>query len=192
MFLRNAKNHNGTTEVLRERVVFESYRKVAEETVRYPDDREATFEVMKSRDAVFCLPFFSDGTFCLVREYHPGERQLKYGLVAGAFEHKTLEDCVRAELSEEAHLKNGNLTKLGSFAIDKYTTGYFHGFLCVDPVPDPEPAPRDHEELIDIVHGVTLTDLRGLLLEGQLNVPSTAFALLAIDKLRELDLLPDR
>lgn len=41
--------------VTQERIVFDSYRRVSDETVAFPEGQVAKYEVLKSQDAVFCL-----------------------------------------------------------------------------------------------------------------------------------------
>ena len=41
--------------VTQERIIFDSYRRVSDETVAFPEGQVAKYEVLKSQDAVFCL-----------------------------------------------------------------------------------------------------------------------------------------
>lgn len=135
-----------------------------------------------------------------INRYHPGPDTKMIGLVAGMFEKKhggSPEKAAVWELSEEARLKLDDESRLvslapnakGGFSQDKYSSAHFRPFLALDCVPDDRPRPRDREEDITVHRDVTADDLRGMLRDGRINIPSTAFALMALAWLEDNDLL---
>ena len=104
--------------------------------------------------------------------------------------HADAEEAARWELSEEARLRLGSSSRLvplgggpAGFAQDKYSSAFFRPFLALDCEPDTAPRDRDAEERISTVH-VTEPQLRAAVHGGRMNVPSSAFALLALEWLR--------
>lgn len=117
-----------------ERQLFQRYQTVYERNVRYPDGRLISFDVLGNANSdfqsVFVFPYHSASrTVTLLREYSPGSHARQMAFVAGMFEpskHANLEAAARAEMSEEAHLKGGELVRLCSsetgISADKYST----------------------------------------------------------------------
>eukprot|EP00166_Cyanidium_caldarium_P005355 ctg_64.g22 len=97
--------------VIDERVAYHNFATVYQRTVRYPDDRQVTFDIL-GQPAVGCasvlvFPFCTRTQRChAIREYCPGLNSYLYGFPAGMTEakHRSFLDAARAELSEEAHL----------------------------------------------------------------------------------------
>jgi len=178
---------------------------VRERKVKLGDGSETSFSVFGRSDedvSVFVLPYDTKGkTFTLIEEYHPGPDSKMVGLVAGMFEPKhggSPEKAAVWELSEEARLKMDEGTSQliamapdakGGFSQDKYSSAHFRPFLALDCVEDDRPRPRDREEDITIHRDVTPNDLRRMLRDGRLNMPSTAFALMGLAWLEDNNLL---
>lgn len=111
--------------------------------------------------------------------------------VAGMFEaakHDSLIEAARAELSEEARLKGGELMELTlrGVAADKYSLNEFHYYLGLDAVRDDAPLERDEEEWISVVGGVGLAEVRRLVGRGELNTPNSLLAMLALERLKQM------
>ena len=178
---------------------------VRERKVKLGDGSETSFSVFGRSDedvSVFVLPYDTKRkAFTLIEEYHPGPDTKMIGLVAGMFEPKhggSPEKAAIWELSEEARLKMDEGTSQliamapdakGGFSQDKYSSAHFRPFLALDCVEDDRPRPRDREENINIHRDVTPNDLRGMLRDGRLNMPSTAFALMGLAWLEDNNLL---
>ena len=64
----------------------------------------------------------------------------------------------------------------------------FQPFICIDPQEDKQPGTRDAEELIE-VQRYTVTELKQLLVGGNMLLPSVATCYMALDTLREQKLL---
>ncbi|GAB4819899.1 hypothetical protein N2152v2_006945 [Parachlorella kessleri] len=132
----------------------------------------------------------------LLREYAQGVNRLAYSLPAGAFDrrkHSSNEECARAELSEEAMLAGGRWVELlppGHPGIPevKWCANRFTPYLCIDPQPDAEPAPRDYEEFIEVLR-VGIPELRRLMRSGDMMLPSVATCFWALDELAQLGYL---
>lgn len=177
---------------------------VRERTVTLEDGTEASFSVFGRSDedvSVFVLPFDTRRKrFTLIEEYHPGPNRKMIGLVAGMYEPKHGGSPHKAaiwELSEEARLKLGDGSRLlplaseamSGFSQDKYSSAHFRPFLALDCVDDDRPRPRDREESIKVHSDISADELRRLLRDGKLNIPSTAFALMGLKWIEDNDLL---
>ena len=150
---------------------------------------------------MFVLPFDSQRKrFTIVEEFHPGPNRRMYGLIAGMKEskHESLRQAAIWELSEEGRLKLGKRSELvelapgasGGLSQDKYSTARFVPFLVLDAVPDDRPRARDREEEGSMaIKRVTEDELKRMIAEGRLNVPSTAFATMGLRVLGERGLL---
>lgn len=177
--------------VERERVLWRRYATIYERSVRYPDGRLVSFDVSKSGsgDSVFIFPFNTrTNEVTLLREYAPGDHSFSAGFVAGMYEpdkHNTLEGAAWAELSEEAQLAGGQLIPLNRHAVqaDKYSSNRFHYFLSLDANKDESPGIMDLEEYIE-VQSVPLGQVRGMIVNGDFNTPSSLLGMLALEELR--------
>lgn len=133
----------------------------------------------------------------LIREYCQGPNKMAYGLPAGGFNPKgdgSMEDCARAELSEEVHLTGGELLPLlpeghPGIAETKWCANVMVPFLVIDPEHDPCPASRDAEEHTLQVLRMKLSDFKKLLYSGDMMLPSITTAHMALEKLQERGLL---
>lgn len=143
--------------------------------------------------AVWCLPYHAvDGTVSLLREYAHGPHELLWTLPAGGVDpekHESLEAAARAELSEEASLRGGELVRLlpdthPGIVEAKWCANRFTPFLCLDAEGDSAPGQRDAEEATMTVHRVPLQQLQDLLDAGALLPPAFITATLALAELR--------
>lgn len=192
---RDASLPEASFELISQKQIFKRYQTVYQRDVRYPNGRVVSFDVLGNElsdfRSVFIFPFdTATKTATLIREYSPGRNAEQLSLVAGMFEpskHSTLEEAARAELSEEARLRDGTLVPLtAGVAADKYSLNKYFYFLALDCVQDLNPKARDEEEWIHILPGFPLPDIPSLVARGLLNVPNSLCALLALDKLRQM------
>eukprot|EP00904_Undaria_pinnatifida_P006295 jgi/Undpi1/2796/HiC_scaffold_14.g06173.m1 len=117
-----------------------------------------------------------------------------YGVVGGNYEpdkHTSALQAAACELEEEAHLHEGTwhpLMKNGETVAGagKYSTQIFHPYLVVDPVVKGEPRALDDGEFIEYIRGVSLEEVRAMIVAGDMSVTSGYATLMAIEKLREL------
>lgn len=134
-------------------------------------------------------------TATVIREYMPASHRITYGLAAGLVEDKHGADvatAARHELEEEAHLVGGTWIPLSRrpSAMDKYALTTVDAYLVIDPELEADPKPLDDEEDIEIVDGVSISDIRKWITNGEMNLVSAWGCMLAIEKLRELGECP--
>jgi hypothetical protein len=148
------------------------------------------------------LPFQSakpgvEASVTLVHEYCQGPNNMGYSVPTGCYEpykHASIEECARAELSEEAFLKGGEWIRLISpehpgIPEVKWCANRFVPFLVIDPEEDPHPGERDAEEDIQIVK-VTISELKAMLTGSvDMMLPSITTCYMAIDILKERGVL---
>ncbi|KAK4533187.1 hypothetical protein CCYA_CCYA16G4069 [Cyanidiococcus yangmingshanensis] len=112
---------HGELAIVREQVAYQRYATVLLRTVRYPDGRSVTYDII-GQPAVQCasvlvFPFDTRSRKCyMIREYCPGPNRVLYGFPAGMVEakHTSMEAAALAELSEEAHLRCTELIDLSA------------------------------------------------------------------------------
>jgi len=141
--------------------------------------------------------------FTLVREFNVATGQMMHGTVAGMFEqekHASPLQCAQFELEEEAQLtgghwipllsKNDDCSDAGSVVLSKYLSQSFWPYLVTDPAgPVADPRPVDDDEFIEVVRGVALDQVHDMIQHGNIAVVHAYALLLAIDKLRALELV---
>lgn len=180
------------------------WRSIFTRTVQFPEEPEIEFDIVSANYGDYSVLVFiwdtSTKTATLIREYHPGPHEWKWGVVAGAYEpnkHSSAMDAAKCEVEEEARLVGGKWIPLLqtpdlSVPHDKYGTNRFFPWLVLDcsVVKDEAAArPRDAEETIVVMRGISEKRLRDLLNNAMLNVPSSYSALLALARLKDMDLL---
>jgi len=117
-----------------------------------------------------------------------------YGLAAGIVETDKHESdyyiAARHELEEECHLSGGTWYRLlegnKAIAMDKYVMTEIVAYLVVDPMKVENPRPLDEEEEIEIIDGITIEEVLGMIRNGEMNCIGGFASLLAIEKLRSL------
>ena len=165
------------------------------------------YEIVQQRapDAAVLIVVWDTATHTttLIREYMPSRKAFGYGLAAGMVDphHANPAAAARAELQEECQLTIGGstapekqglllLTPPEGVVLDKYCTTRMIVYLAIDPIPNKEAVARDAaEEGMQVVEGVPLSTVLRLLRAGEFSVVASWAILLAVRKLRELDLL---
>jgi hypothetical protein len=188
--------------IVSEGIKFARYLTLYNRSVKFPDGQVHDFDVIGHPRANFhfCVTFpfhpapsnnWKDGEVTLVREFCQGISELAYCLPTGAFDskkHSTYEDCAKAELSEEALLKDGTLIKLLDEGIGvpevKWCRNKFTPFIALDPVLDEQPGKRDLEEYIQVVR-VSIPELKKIMKSGAMMLPSVTTCYWAMDYLEE-------
>ena len=73
-----------------------------------------------------------------------------------------------------------------SIPMDKYVQTEITAFLVVDPSRVENPRPRDDEEEIEIVRGISAKEIINMVRRGDMNLVGAWASLLALEKLRDL------
>ena len=121
------------------------------DTVRLPNGRSATREIVEHSHAVCIVPVDEDGKVLLVRQYRkPAEEALLEVPAGGVEEDEVSEDAVLRELQEEIGYTAGNLQHLSSFWVAPgWATEFMHAYLATDLTPSRLEA--DEDENIEVV-----------------------------------------
>lgn len=187
-------SHNNF-DILSHDVIFKRYQTIYQRDVRYPDGRQVSYDVIgnvsSNFKSVFIFPFNThERTVTVLREYSPGRNSEQLALPAGMYEpekHDSIEAAARAELSEEACLKMGELVPLADpIQADKYSLNRFFYFLALNPIPDSNPLPRDPEEWIFVLDPIPVAQIKQLVVKGSFNTPHSLCIMLALEKLQQL------
>jgi len=106
----------GENRVLHRERVFEGVLvKVDRERVLLPGGREATLETIRHPGAAAILPFTSEDTVLLIRQFRHAAGGFILEAPAGKLDHgEPPETCARRELEEEVGWRAGRLTPLGA------------------------------------------------------------------------------
>ncbi|KAG2441567.1 hypothetical protein HXX76_003188 [Chlamydomonas incerta] len=198
-------------DVLDDRMIHKRYMAMYDRTVQFTSDdgqsHTVQYDVVGNprMDFRFSVAFpFHPATattpaqVTVVREYAQGPNALQFTLPCGGFDpkkHTTLRDCAIAEMSEEAMLVGGEIVDLlpedhpGQSEL-KWSRNKFKPFLFIDPQPDPSGhAARDAEEHTIEVMRVTIPELYGIILGGQMMLPSVFAAFAALEALKSRKLI---
>lgn len=202
-----ARADSGGYTVVAEQVVHQRYLSVYDRSVRFPSGEGGEAGAVFAFDvvghprahfhAVWVLPFWADGTVTLVREYAQGPHAVVWSLPAGGVDpakHSSLEDAARAELSEEAQLRAGELVRLlpadhPGVVEAKWCANRFTPYLALALEEDSAPGARDAEELHLTTHRVPLAELERLLFAGELLPPAALTAMWGLAELRRRGLI---
>ncbi|KAI9017380.1 hypothetical protein BC832DRAFT_588645 [Gaertneriomyces semiglobifer] len=189
-------------EILEEKVAYKRYITVWDRLVQYPDGRKLAWDVCGHSTAnpafAVCFPFDTKTqTTTLIREYAQGANELKYTFAAGGFDvakHSSILECARQELSEESRLTGGDWISLlpndhPGIGELKWSRNRFIPFLVLNPVRDQHPKQRDAEEWIEVHRGVSISELKNLIMRGEVMLPSVQTAWMAIEYLKDNKLL---
>ncbi len=118
---------------------------IRRDTLRLPDGRENSFDIVVHIGSVIILPLDSDGNLLFVRQYRHAAGAELLELPAGTLDPGELpEACARREVREETGMAAGKLEHLGGFFLAPgYSTEYMHVYLATDLRHDPLEADAD-------------------------------------------------
>lgn len=197
----------GNVRLVEDVILHDGWRRLVRRTVRLPSALVVDYEIVAQRGSDRAVLVFvwntRTQTATLVREYMPALHQRVLGLAAGMVEEKHQDgngprDAQRTaaeqELEEECRRKGGTWYRLTEedSTMDKYCSTKLGVYLVIDPIPvsQEEALPRDAtEEGMEVVTGITIPELLDLIYNGKLTVVGGWASLLAITKLRAMDLL---
>lgn len=170
----------GSTQIFRGKILT-----LTVDTVRLPDGREATREVVHHNGAVGMVAVDEEGQVLLVRQWRHAPGLALLEVPAGAISrHEEAEDCVRRELAEEIGFLPRRLEKLTTmYTAPGYVGEAIHLYLVRDLVP--EQAVGDDDENLQVVR-MTFADALAACRDGRICDGKTIAALmLAREVLRE-------
>ena len=106
----------GDPQTLRSRPLYEGrVFSLLSETVRLPNGRETTLDLIHHPGAATIVPLTADGEVLLVRQYRHATREWLLEVPAGTLAPgEAPEACARREVAEEAGVEAAELTPLGS------------------------------------------------------------------------------
>ena len=127
-------------ETLSSRLIFEGRAvRLRVDTVRTPDGRETTREIVEHEECVAVIAVDEEGDILLVRQFRkPVEKELLEIPAGGIDPGETPEDSVRREMREETGFLPRKLEKLGGFySSPGFCTEYLYLYLATDLVSSP-------------------------------------------------------
>jgi ADP-ribose pyrophosphatase len=133
-------------EILKSEIVYPGRAfTIRRDTLRMPDGRETTFDIVQHIGSVVILPLDEHGNLLFVRQYRQAAGKELLELPAGTLdEGEAPEACARREVREEAGVAAGQLEDLGGFYLAPgYSTEYMHVYLATQLRPDPLEADAD-------------------------------------------------
>ncbi len=118
---------------------------IRRDTLRMPDAREASFDIVEHVGSVIILPLDADGQLLFVRQYRHAAGLELLELPAGTLDKdESPEACATREVREETGMAAGKLEPLGGFYLAPgYSTEYMHVYLATDLRYDPLEADAD-------------------------------------------------
>ncbi len=129
-----------TEETLSSRVVFKGRAiKVRVDTVRTPDGRKSTREIVQRSDCIAVIAVDADGNILLENQFRKAaEKELLEIPAGGIDEGEEPEAAVVREMREETGFRPRKIVKLtGFYSSPGYATEYLYLYLVTDLVPDP-------------------------------------------------------
>lgn len=167
-------------ELLRSEKVFDG-RLIAlrKDTVRLPNGRESSREVVVHPGAVAIVPILDDRKVILVSQYRHAVGKTLMEIPAGTLHpDEKPEECALRELREETGYIAGRLEKLLSlYLAPGYSTELIHLFLAEDL--RPAKSETDEDEFIELVI-VPLDEAVVKILKGEIQDAKTVAALLLV------------
>lgn len=118
---------------------------IRRDTLRLPDGRENSFDIVVHIGSVIILPLDADGQLLFVRQYRHAAGAELLELPAGTLDPgESSEACALREVREETGMAAVTLEHLGGFYLAPgYSTEYMHVFLATDLHHDPLDADED-------------------------------------------------
>ena len=150
------------------------------DTIRLPNGRETTREIVDHAPSICVVPVDGDGNVLLVRQYRKPTESFLLEVPAGGIEEgETPEEATRRELQEEIGHTAGSLTELTAFWLAPgWCSEYMHAFLATELAP--ANLDSDEDEFIEVVRA-PLAGVVDLITQGEIqDAKSVASLLLAM------------
>jgi ADP-ribose pyrophosphatase len=163
--------------VSRERVYEGKVVSLRLDTVRMPDSRTATREVVEHVPAVAMVPVDGDGRILLVRQWRLPADGVLLEIPAGSTDpDEAPEPAAQRELQEETGYRAGRLTRLGGFWVAPgYCTEYIHVYLAENL--EESRLDADEDENIEVVR-LTLDEALAAIADGRIDDAKSQVGLL--------------
>jgi len=118
---------------------------IRRDTLRLPDGRENSFDIVVHIGSVIILPLDADGQLLFVRQYRHAAGAELLELPAGTLDPgERPEACARREVREETGMAAGKLEHLGGFYLAPgYSTEYMNVYLATELHHNPLEADED-------------------------------------------------
>lgn len=159
--------------------------KLRVDTVRLPNGKDATREVVVHRGAVAAVPMLDKDIIVMVKQFRQPAGEVLLELPAGSLEQNEEPlHCIARELGEEIGYKAGHIALMGSFYLAPgYSSELLHMFLAKDLEKTVQHSEED--EFIEIVE-VKLDDAIDMIRSGKIKDAKTISGILmAREKLFE-------
>ena len=147
------------------------------DTIRLPNGRETTREIVDHAPSICVVPVDANGNVLLVRQYRKPTESFLLEVPAGGIEEgEEPEESTRRELQEEIGHTAAQLTKLTAFWLAPgWASEYMHVFLATGLTP--AVLDSDEDEFIDVVT-VPLSEAPNLIADGSIQDAKSVAALL--------------
>ncbi|MCY4417888.1 MAG: NUDIX hydrolase [Chloroflexi bacterium] len=121
------------------------------DTIRLPNGRETTREIVEHEPSICVVPVDDDGNVLLVRQYRKPTESFLLEVPAGGIEEgEEPEESTRRELQEEIGHTAAELTRLTAFYLAPgWASEYMYAFLATGLTP--AELDSDEDEFIDVV-----------------------------------------
>jgi ADP-ribose pyrophosphatase len=123
---------------------------VRKDTVRLPNGKTTTREIVVHAEVIAVLPVLDDGRLVMVRQFRKAAERVLLELPAGGIDQgESAEDAVRREMEEETGYRVGSLRHLASFFTSPgFTTELMHLYEATDLQPG---EPTEETDQIEVV-----------------------------------------
>jgi len=141
--------------------------KLRVDTVRLPNGRQTTREIVVHRGAVAAVPLLNGDTVVMVRQFRQAAGEALLEIPAGTLDPgEDPSACVARELEEETGYRSGGLTLMfRSYLAPGYSSEMLHTYLAEDLVKAGQHAEED--EFLEIVE-VPMDEAVGKIVSGEI------------------------
>lgn len=147
---------------------------VRRDTVRLPNGRTATREIVEHPEVVAILPLLDDGRIVMVRQYRKAVDRILLEVPAGGIDgEESPEDAVRREMKEETGYAVGEMERLTAFYTSPgFTTEYMYLYRAGRLTPG---EPTEENDELEVLH-VSIDEARRRARDGEIVDAKTLLA----------------
>lgn len=156
--------------------------KLRVDTVKLPDGREATREIVVHRGAVAMVPLLDHDKVVMVRQYRQAAGEILLEIPAGTSEPGEEPDaCANRELQEETGYKAGKITRLfSSYLAPGYSSEMLHTYLAEDLIK--AESQTDEDEFVEVVE-ISISEAVDLIRTGGIKDAKTICGILMAQRI---------